>query len=294
VSFDPAADVDPPVDALPRPPDDPAPAAARAVRAATSLRPAAGIVLGSGLAPLLDGLDARYEIPYGELPGFPIPSVPGHEGRLRLGEIAGVPVAAFLGRFHYYEGHSMAVASLPVRVARLLGAHTIVLTAAVGALHSELAAGTVVIATDHLNMMGVSPLRGWRHPDGTPPFIELSGTYDRELGTTALRAARVRDVPVAEGIYAAMAGPSYETPAETAFLRGAGATVVGMSVVPEAVPSRALGMRVLGMFAVTNAVGEAVEHHEVLRASMRAARSMGLILGEVLPRVRPTDVAPRT
>jgi purine-nucleoside phosphorylase len=294
VSSEPVADVEPDADALPRPPEDRAPAAAGAIRAVTSFRPAAGIVLGSGLAPLLDGLAVQHEISYGELPGFPIPSVPGHEGRLRLGEVAGVPVAAFLGRFHYYEGHSMDVASLPVRVARLLGARAMVLTAAVGALRPELGAGTVVIGADHLNMMGESPLRGWRHPDGTPPFIELSQPYDRELAATAVRAARAHGVPVAEGIYAAMAGPSYETPAETAFLRASGATVVGMSVVPEAVPSRALGMKVLGMFAVTNAVGEAVAHDEVLRASMRAGSSMGLILGEVLPLLRPTDVAPQT
>jgi purine-nucleoside phosphorylase len=280
---DPAGDVDPQGASLPRPADDLAPSAARAIRALTPLRPEVGIVLGSGLASLLEGLVVQREIPYDELPGFPIPRVPGHEGRLRLGEIAGVPVAAFLGRFHYYEGHSMAVASLPVRVARLLGAETMVLTAAVGALRAELAPGTVVVAADHLNMMGESPLRGWRHPDGSPPFVELSQTYDRELAAIAVGVAKADGVPVAEGVYAAMAGPSYETPAETAFLRGAGATVVGMSVVPEAVPSRALGMRVLGMFAVTNAVGEAVEHGEVLRASKQAGSSMGRILGEVLP-----------
>ena len=247
--------------------------------------PVAGIVVGSGLAAALDSLVVAEDIGYDELPGFPVPSVPGHDGRLRLGEIAGVPVAAFLGRFHYYEGHSMSIASLPVRVARLLGAGTMVLTAAVGGLSPELGAGTVVVGSDHLNMMGASPLRGWRNPDGSPPFVDLSAAYDRRLREVALERAEALGVPATEGVYAAMVGPSYETPAETAFLRREGATVVGMSVVPESVPARALGMRVLGLFAVTNEVGQPVEHADVVRLSNEAAVSIGKLLSEVLPRV---------
>lgn len=177
----------------------------------------------------------------------------------------------------------MAAASLPVRVARLLGADTVALTAAVGAVSADLLPGTLVVATDHLNMMGESPLRGWRMADGSPPFVEMSQVYDRRLSDSAFERARALGVPVARGVYAAMAGPSYETPAETAFLRGAGATVVGMSVVPEAVPARALGMAVLGLFAVTNAVGQAVEHEDVVRVCNEVAASIGRILVEVLP-----------
>lgn len=279
---------DPPVDGTataPGPADSLARAAASAIRSRTSVLPVAGIVAGSGLAAALDQLVVAEDIGYGELPGFPVPSVPGHDGRLRLGEIAGVPVAAFLGRFHYYEGHSMSVASLPVRVASLLGAGTMVLTAAVGGLSPGLGAGTVVVGSDHLNMMGASPLRGWRNPDGSPPFVDLSAAYDRGLREIALERAEALGVPAAEGVYAAMAGPSYETPAETAFLRREGATVVGMSVVPESVPARALGMRVLGLFAVTNEVGQPVEHANVVRASNEAAVSIGRLLAEVLPRV---------
>ena len=282
MTAEPAADLVADAAQLPAPLEDVAPAAAAAIRQRASLRPRAGIVLGSGLASALDGLVASDEIPYADLPGFPLPTVAGHVGRLRLGHIAGVPIVAFLGRFHYYEGHPMAVASLPVRVARLLGARTMVLTAAVGALQPELAPGTVVVATDHLNMMGESPLRGWRSSDGSTPFVELSETYDRELAAHAIRAGRALHVPIVGGVYAAMPGPSYETPAETAYLRSAGATVVGMSVVPEAVPSRALGMRVLGLFAVTNAVGRAAAHDEVLRVSSEAGSSIGRILGDVL------------
>ena len=282
MTAEPAADLAADAAELPAPVQDGAPAAAAAIRERAALRPRAGIVLGSGLASALEGLDISDEIPYDDVPGFPLPTVAGHVGLLRLGHISGVPVAAFLGRFHYYEGHSMAVAALPVRHARLLGARTMVLTAAVGALRPELVPGTVVVATDHLNMMGESPLRGWRGRDGSPPFIELSETYDRDLVARAMSVGAALGVPISGGVYAAMPGPSYETPAETAFLRDAGASVVGMSVVPEAVPSRALGMRVLGLFAVTNAVGSAVAHDEVLRISNDAGRSIGRILAEVL------------
>jgi inosine/guanosine/xanthosine phosphorylase family protein len=261
--------------------------AAAAIRSRTSVLPVVGIVAGSGLATALDGLVIEEDIGYGELPGFPVPSVPGHDGRLRLGAIAGTPVAAFLGRFHYYEGHSMAVASLPVRVARLLGAGTMVLTAAVGGLSPGLRAGAVVVGSDHLNMMGASPLRGWRNPDGSPPFVDLTGAYDRGLREVALERARELGVAAAEGVYAAMAGPSYETPAETALLRRQGAAVVGMSVVPESIPARALGMRVLALYAVTNEVGQPVDHASVLRTSHDAAVSIGRLLAEVLPLVEP-------
>ncbi len=278
-------EADGPESAVSGPADSLARAAASVIRSRTSFVPVAGIVAGSGLAAALDRLVAAEEFGYDELPGFPSPSVPGHEGRLRLGEIAGVPVAAFLGRFHYYEGHSMAVASLPVRVAKLLGAGTMILTAAVGGLSPGLGAGTVVIGSDHLNMMGASPLRGWRNPDKSPPFVDLSAAYDRRLREIALERAEALGLSAAEGVYAAMAGPSYETPAEAALLRRAGAAVAGMSVVPESVPARALGMRVLGLFAVTNEVGRPVEHANVVKASNEAAASIGRLLAEVLPRV---------
>jgi purine-nucleoside phosphorylase len=272
---------------VPGPGDDLDRAAVAAIRERASLRPAASIILGSGLARALEALEAIEEIGYDELPGFPSPSVPGHPGRLRLGALAGVPVAAFVGRLHYYEGHTMATASLPVRVARLLGAGTMVLTAAVGAIDAALLPGTVVVGVDHVNLMGASPLRGWRRADGSPPFVDLSEPYDRRLARSATEHAEALGIPAAEGVYAAVAGPSYETPAEAAFLRMAGASVVGMSVVPEAVPARALGLRVLGLFAVTNAVGRPVAHEEVVSASDAAAASIGGILAGVLPAMDP-------
>ncbi|HXF72335.1 MAG TPA: purine-nucleoside phosphorylase, partial [Actinomycetota bacterium] len=188
------------------------------------------------------------------------------------------------GRVHYYEGHGMAMASLTSRVAAALGAGTVILSAAAGGVDPSLPPGALVVLRDHLNLMGENPLRGWRMPDGAPAFVDLSRVYDPALTDAALAAARgvVGPDAVREGIYAALPGPSYETPAEVEFLRRAGATVVGMSVVPEAVVARALGLRVVGISFVTNAAGTPVSHEEVLRASARAAEAIGRVTVELL------------
>lgn len=259
-----------------------------AIRARTDVRPVAGIVLGSGLGDAITGAWERagsgepVELPYAELPGFPPPTVPGHAGRLWLGTIGGRPVGFFQGRVHFYEGHPMPIASLTTRVAAGLGAGTMVLSAAVGGLDPSTPGGSIVVLRDHLNLMGANPLAGWRYPDGSPAFVDLSTVYDRELSGSALRVLREAGTATAEGVYAAMAGPSYETPAETEMLRRMGATVVGMSTVPEAVVARALGMRVLGLSFVTNAAGASVSHEEVLLASKTAAEAIGRIVAELV------------
>jgi len=272
----------PRVIALPGPPDSLAGEAAEAVRARTAFVPHVAIVLGSGLGAAVKDLVEDASFSFDELPGFPRPTVPGHAGRLALGELAGVPVAVFRGRIHHYEGNEMAACALPVRLARLLGAGTAILTAATGGIAEGLSTGHLVVGTDHLNFMGVSPLRGWRRPDGSPPFVDMVGAYDAELAGLAFDAATARGIPVSRGVYAAMAGPNYETPAEIEFLRRSGAAVVGMSVVPEAVPARALGMRVLGLFFVTNQVGVEVKHEDVVRASVRVAGAIGQVIADVL------------
>lgn len=287
---------------LPSPGDGLPEGVVAALRERTDVEPAVGIVLGSGLGKAIDvagALAGRSEgtsIPYGELPGFPPPSVPGHAGELWLGELGGTPAAVFRGRIHFYEGHPMPVAGLTARTAAALGAGAVVLTAATGAVDRSLEAGSLVVLRDHLNLMGHNPLTGWRLPDGSPAFVDLSQVYDPELADAALRVGRElpetrgagdgggSSVPVTEGIYAAMPGPSYETPAETEFLRRMGATVVGMSVVPEAVAARALGLRVLGLSFVTNAAGASVSHTEVLEASDRAAEAIGHVLAGLLGR----------
>jgi inosine/guanosine/xanthosine phosphorylase family protein len=259
---------------------------AAVVRGVTDLMPLVGIVLGSGLAPALGGqLEESATFAFAELPGFPPPGVPGHAGRLILGRLAGVPVAAFSGRVHFYEGHGMDVPALLPRLAAALGASTMVLTAAVGGLEPGLPAGSVIVLRDHLNMMGTAPLRGWRLPDGTPAFIDTHEVYDPTLRRLALHSAASLGISAVEGVYAAMSGPAYETPAEVSMLQGLGATVVGMSMVPEALPAAALGLRVLGLCSVTNAFGEPVSHEEVIRVSNETAVAIGRLLVDLFPRL---------
>jgi len=267
---------------LPGPGDGLADQAAERVRERTALEPEVAIVLGSGLGAAMANVREEASFSFEELPGFPRPSVPGHAGSLVLGEFAGVPVAVFRGRIHFYEGNDLSTCALPIRVARVLGAGTAVLTAATGGIARGLETGHLVVGTDHVNMLGESPLRGWRYPDGTPPFIDMVGAYDAELAELAVAAAERLGLPVSRGVYAAMPGPMYETPAEIGLLRTLGAAVVGMSVVPEAVPARALGMRVLGLFFVTNQVGAKVKHADVVAASDRMAASVGAVIEDVL------------
>jgi purine-nucleoside phosphorylase len=263
-----------------------------AIREVTGVTPVAGIVLGSGLGATigvardLAGATEGVELAYTDLPGFPPPSVKGHAGRLWIGEMAGTPVAIFQGRIHYYEGHGMALAAITSRVAAGLGAGTMVLTTAVGGIAPDLTGGTLVVVRDHLNLMGMNPLMGWRLSDGTPAFVGLGSVYDDELSAAALESARSVDgPPVVEGVYAAVSGPSYETHAETEAMRRSGATVVGMSMVPEAVAATALGMRVLGLSFVTNMAGASVSHDEVLAASTTAANVIGHVLADLLKRL---------
>jgi len=267
---------------LPGPGDALADEAAERIRERSALEPEVVIVLGSGLGAAVATVREEASFSFEDLPGFPRPTVPGHAGALVLGELSGVPVAAFRGRIHFYEGNDLSVCALPVRVARLLGAGTAILTAATGGIGEGLDTGHLVVGTDHLNFLGQSPLRGWRRPDGSPPFVDLVNAYDPVLAGLAFSAAERIGVPVSRGVYAAMPGPMYETPAEIGYLRAAGASVVGMSIVPEAVPARALGMRVLGLFFVTNRVGVEVKHEDVVRASDAMAGAVGAVIEDVL------------
>jgi purine-nucleoside phosphorylase len=267
------------------PPDRSAESAAAVVRTRSLAEPRAGVVLGSGLGPALgEALQIDVTIPYADLPGFPAITVPGHVGELVLGELAGVPIAGFRGRFHLYEGHDPEVPALLPRLAHALGATTMVLTAAVGAVVPGLAAGTAVILRDHLNFTGAVPLLRWRFADGSPAFVS-GEVYDAELRELALARAGAIGVNAVEGVYGAMRGPAYETPAEVEMLARAGATVVGMSMVPESLPAHALGMRVLGICSLTNALGEPVTHEDVLRVSHETAAAIGRLLVDLLPRL---------
>jgi len=248
-------------------------------------RPVAALVLGSGLDGVTGAVDVEEEIPYAELPGFPATTVPGHAGRLAFGRLEGVPLLVFRGRIHLYEGHGAAASALPSVMAWALGARVVVLTAAVGSLVPEIAPGSLAVCGDHLNLLREDVLRGWTREDGSPAFVDLSDVYDRELSDAAAAGAGLR-----RAVYAAVPGPSFETRAEAEYLRRIGASVVGMSLVPEAVPARALDLRVLGLLSVANAVGVEVSHDAVLEATGRTAGAIGDILAEVLPRLsKPTQ-----
>jgi len=275
---------------LPSPGDGVPEQIAHAVRERTPLQPVAGVVLGSGLSGAVEAIRAAsggegVEISYADLPGFPPPTVAGHAGRMWIGEIGERALVVFQGRIHLYEGHGMPMASITARLSSELGARTMVLTAATGALDPTIEAGSLVVLRDHLNLMGQNPVQGWRYPDGSPAFIDVSAVYDAELADAAFASAWARvGERVREGVYAALSGPSYETPAETRMLLQLGATVVGMSMVPEAVVARALGMRVLGLAFATNAAGVEVSHEEVLAASQAAAGTIGEVVVELLDR----------
>jgi purine-nucleoside phosphorylase len=252
------------------------------LREKISVDPMIALILGSGLGDAVSDIEAEVDLPFTSLPGFPAPSVRGHPGRVVIGRLSGVATAAFLGRVHFYEGHPMGVVTLPVRLSAALGVRTLIVTAAAGGLDPSLRPGTLVVGADHLNFLGENPLRGWRDDEGGPLFVDLSAAYDPELADLALSAAGEEGLPVSRGVYAAMPGPTYETPAEVAFLRSAGATVVGMSVVPEVVAAAALGIRCLGLFCVTNEVGPAVRHEEVTEVAAAFAGRLAGVLRRVL------------
>ncbi len=248
--------------------------------------PEIGLVLGSGLDRIVDALEDPLVIPYSEIPGCPVATVPGHPGRLALGRIAGREVATLVGRVHYYEGYGADEVAFLVRLLAHLGCRTLVVTNAAGGLDPTFRPGQVMLIADHINLVGLagqSPLRG---PEGAafgPRFVGMGDAYDPDLRQLALAAAADLGIGLREGIYAMVAGPSYETLAEVRFLRTAGADAVGMSTALEVVAARQLGLRVLGFSLITNAAGgEALSHEEVVAASLAAGPQLArLIVGTI-------------
>ncbi len=233
-----------------------------------------GVVLGSGLGAFGDGLGDLLRIPYAEIPHLPRASIPGHPGNLCLGTVGGVRVACLQGRVHLYEGHPPSAVVLGVRLLAELGCRAVLLTNAAGGIGEGLAPGSLLVITDHLNLMGVNPLVGPNDPAG-PRFPDLTRAYDPDLVAAAERAARAVGVPLARGVYAATLGPSYETPAEVRMLRALGADAVGMSTVPEVIALRHRGVLVGAMSCITNlaaGLGPSVLDHAEVEATARAAR----------------------
>jgi purine-nucleoside phosphorylase len=238
--------------------------------------PQVGIILGSGMGALTDAIVDRQVIPYADIPHFPVSTVSGHAGALVMGRLADRYVAVLQGRAHYYEGYSMQQITLPVRVLRLLGVHTLIVTNAAGALNPAFAPGDLMVIRDHINFVGMAgthPLRGPNLDEFGPRFPDMSHAYDSELCTLAQGVARKRGIPLHEGVYVCVAGPSFETPAEVRFLRLIGGDAVGMSTAPEVTVARHAGMRVLGVSGISNvAIAQptserATSHEEVLEAA---------------------------
>jgi purine-nucleoside phosphorylase len=270
--------------AMPGPGDTYAEEGVALIRERCDVVPAVAVVLGSGLGDAVSAdVAVCHEFVFQALPGFPPATVPGHAGRLLLGSLYGVPAAVFQGRIHYYEGHGIAATTLIPRLCAALGARTLVLTNAAGGLDPTMRAGQLMLITDHINLLGVNPLFGWRWPDGSPAFVDLSGVYRESLRRLAAEAAEANEIDVRSGVYVGLSGPSYETPAETRFLVSAGGHAVGMSTVPEAAAAAALGLPVLGVSCVTNVAGTEASHEEVLATAKAASQDLRTILSNVLP-----------
>jgi purine-nucleoside phosphorylase len=247
--------------------------AADAIRKRTSYRPRVGLILGSGLNGLADSVQKADMIPYGELPNWPVSTVQGHAGRLVIGELEGQTALVMQGRIHFYEGYSMSQITLPVRVMLRLGLEMMFVTNAAGGVNPDFAPGDVMLITDNLNligMMGGNPLMGPNIDELGPRFPDMSQAYDRKLMDLARQVASNENVPLREGVYCALSGPSFEGPADLRFLRGIGADAVGMSTVPEVIVARHGGMRVLGLSGISNKANldgsTATTHEEVIEA----------------------------
>ncbi len=249
------------------------------------------IILGSGLGALADEVEDALRIPYADIPGFAPSTVQGHKGQLVVGKLAGVTVAVMQGRMHFYEGYPLWQVTLPVRVARLMGADTMIITNAAGGINRDFRIADLMLITDHINLVGMAghhPLIGPNLEMFGPRFPEMTTAYDRQLATCAMQVAQQAGVVLRQGVYACVAGPSFETPAELRFLRMIGADAVGMSTVHEVIVARHAGLRVLGLSGITNVArlsideGEPPSHEEVMQAGAQIAPRMFAVLRGVI------------
>jgi purine-nucleoside phosphorylase len=264
-------------------------AAAEHVAGRARQEPEVAIVLGTGLGDFASALEAEVVVPYAEIPGFPVSTVESHAGELHLGRLAGRPVAVMKGRVHYYEGYTMPEVAFPVRVLRAIGCGTVVLTAACGGLDPNLAPGAIAVTTDHINLMGDSPLIGANEDSLGPRFPDMSEPYSKRLIGLAERAALDLGIPLQRAVFVGVPGPNLETAAEYRFLRWIGADVVGMSIVPETIAAVHGGQRVLAFNVVTDAclpdALHPVDVAEILRVAAAASPRLIRLVTEVVKRL---------
>jgi len=261
--------------------------AAKFVLAKTKLRPKVAVVLGSGLGGFADSLTEAVAIPYAKIPGFPQSTAFGHAGRLVIGKAGTTVVAAMQGRVHLYEGYSAAEVAFPIRVLGRLGIRALLLTNAAGGVNTEYSQGALVVIRDHINLQGANPLIGANDERFGPRFPDMTTAYWKPYREFTLIEAKRLGMELHEGVYAAVTGPSFETPAEIRYLRAIGADLVGMSTVPEVIVARHMGIRVLGISCVTNmAAGildQALTHDEVIETGNRVKTQFTALLRAVLP-----------
>ncbi len=264
-------------------------AAAEVIRRRCGAPPQAALILGSGLGDFADTLADAVAVPYGELPNWPASTVVGHSGRLVIGTVAGKRIAALAGRVHAYEGHPLSTVAFATRVMGRLGVRQLVLTNAAGGVNTGFARGALMIIDDHINLLGANPLAGENDERFGPRFPDMTEVYSTRLRRIADEAAAAKGLSVAHGVYAALLGPSYETPAEIRYLRTIGADAVGMSTVPEAIAARHMGLEVLGISCITNmAAGvlpEPLNHDEVLETTRRVRGTFIALLEGIIERL---------
>ncbi len=263
--------------------------AAEMIRSRIKLQPSVAIVLGSGLGAFADDLADASSIPYSEIPGFARATVEGHAGKLVIGKAGQLPVAAMQGRFHFYEGYSLEEVTFPIRVLKLLGVKTLILTNAAGSLNTEFTPGSLMIISDHINLLGANPLTGPNDERFGPRFPDLTVTYAPELQNLVIEEAKAMSLDMRRGVYAALTGPSYETPAEIHMVRTLGGDAVGMSTVPEAIVARHMEMQVIGISCITNlAAGVSnrpVDHSQVITTGESVREQFTELLKRVIARL---------
>jgi purine-nucleoside phosphorylase len=259
------------------------------IRSQTSREPRVAVVLGSGLGAFAEELSHPLEIPYAGIPDWPVSTAAGHAGKLVFGKIDGLEIAVMAGRSHLYEGYSPAEVTMGVRVLHRLGARSIIFTNAAGGINLSYSAGALVLISDHINLQGSNPLIGPNDDSAGPRFPDMTDAYSAAYRAVAHQVAGELGIPMSEGVYAAVTGPSYETPAEIRYLRTIGADLVGMSTVPEVIVANHLGMRVLAVSCVTNmAAGilpQKIDHEEVLETGRRVRDTLVAFLKAVAPRL---------